>query len=249
MVVTKELESRLQEQMGSWYNTLLPWIQSEDADKVFSTLKQLKSQGKKLAPDSKDLWNAFKECPRDKFRVLLLGLCPYHTFRGSIPDADGIMFSNSNKKNHEQPNPSLATFYEGMEEDLYSTLTPLMPKWNDLRYLSNQGILMLNCQLTVTEGMAGSHTFWDNWCKWFIEEELNKNHRGIICVFMGAVASKYEKLVNPMQHYTKCIEHPAASSYRKGTQSWKHDKMFSYINTILKQNNGDEINWPDLLPF
>lgn len=243
MIITSELKKQLQEKMGSWYPVLEEYLKTEGFDDIMRQLKACTASGKKVAPLSGDLWNAFKYCPRDKFRVLMLGYCPYHTFKEGKPIADGIMFSNSYNKPGEQQQPSLQTFYDGMTDDL--GFNPLNPNRNDLRYLSKQGVLMLNAQLTVEENKAGSHIFWDPFTKWFIENVLNKHTRGIICIFYGTVVGKYEKMINPLQHYTKVVEHPAAVSYRKGEVSWKHGKLFSYIDQLLWDNNKEIIDWTD----
>jgi uracil-DNA glycosylase len=243
MTVTPQIEEKLRLQMGSWYPVLVEFIKTPEWDMIITELKKSTAAGKRVAPISDELWEAFRQCPRQEFKMLHLGYCPYHTFRDGKPIADGVMFSNSHNGQYDQQSPSLQAFYDGMEEDL--GFNPANPRRNSLEYISKQGVLMLNSQLTVEEGKAGIHMFWDTFMKWFIQKVMNEGTRGIVCVFYGIQAAKYEKMINPMQHYTKVVEHPAAQAYRSGSVTWKHDKLFTWCSDILWQNNKYIMDWTD----
>jgi len=156
MEITEKLEEQLKEKMGTWYPVLKEYVKTDGFTEIIGNLKKLSSQGKKLAPKSEDLWNAYKYCPRDKFRILMLGLCPYHTFKDKECVADGVMFSCSKTSKMEQQQPSLTAVYNGMEEDLYKGFNVHHPRKNDLKYLCKQSILMINSHMTV-EGVMAQH--------------------------------------------------------------------------------------------
>lgn len=247
MKIDTALESKLRYQMVSWYDTLSPWIATDDATEVFKEIKTAASAGKKIAPSSSEIWEAFKWCNRKRFRVMIMGYCPYDTFRDGKPIADGVMFSDSKKPKGDKQQFALQAFYHGISHDIGTVVG--YP--DDLRYLAEDGILLLNSQLTVEENKPGIHTMWDKFTRWFIEEVINKQERGLVCIFMGNQAAKYEKLINPMQHYTKIVEHPNAVMQRGGLpKDWKHGNVFSWASKIIRENNGDTIDWTnDALPF
>lgn len=57
-----------------------------------------------------------------------------------------------------------------------------------------------------------------------------------------------EKLSTPFIHYNFILKHPAYFS--RLNQPFEHQKVFSKINTLLKQNNNFEMKWFDEdLPF
>ncbi len=235
---------KVMEKFSSWGPMMRKYIESEEFDKIFITLKQLSQAGKKVAPESKDLFRSFSTCPKDELKVLMIGFCPYHTFKDKIPVADGLAFSCSKTSKIEQQQPSLITFYNAMEEDLYKGFNVNHPRHNDLLYLSKQGVMLFNTQLTVLEGMAGVHEeLWRSFTTYFLEEVISKYFTGLPIVFYGLAAQKFMKCINPLQHYILAVDHPASISYKGAGAIWDHKKLFTWTSRILKENNNIEINW------
>lgn len=217
----------------SWLNKLSPFLESAECNNIYNFLK---SQKTNIFPKSSNTWKAFKQCTYDNLKVVMVGLSPYHTKIGDVPVADGMMMSCSITKKLQ---PSLENLYNGMVEDL-EIMSPIKRNC-DLSYLAKQGVLLYNASLTVEEGKPGSHLkLWEPF-NVFLFNLLNSYNRGLVFIFFGKEAMKLEKMVNPLLHYTKIVQHPAAASYSNG--KWQHDNVFTWTNNILKQNNNEEIQW------
>lgn len=240
-----KITDQLRESMGpSWVEVMEQCIESDDFDNIFRQLKTATKAGKRVMPGSKDLFKALRLVSRDKVRVLFLGMCPYHTLLDKEPVADGLAFSCSySEKGMKYQQPSLSTFYEGLTNDLGIDKVGLFQHRYDLSYLAEQGVLLLNVQLSVEEGKAGSHTFWDGFTRYLLENVISRYMSGVPHVLFGQLAGRYEKYIDPLKHMIKVVEHPAALSHRGGYGEWKHDKLFSWVNRILWDNNKYEIDW------
>ena len=138
----------------SWHAKMQPFIESEACDEIYAFLKKEAGRGKKIAPLSSNVWRAFKETPLTDLKVVMIGMCPYHTAKNGIPVADGLLMGCSVT---QQLQPSLEKFYGGLEKELANGLDLRMPKSPDVSYLTRQGVLMLNAALTTEINKAGSH--------------------------------------------------------------------------------------------
>lgn len=245
-----ELTTDIREKVGSWVDKLSPYIQSKEFDAIIKALQhEAITNRKTIYPTSKELWNVFKYTPADNLKVLIVGYCPYHTPLDNVSKegvADGIGVSCSKSK---VPQPSLSSWWEGYQNDVKNELDPDYRDQLDLKYLCENGIMMYNCQLSVESQKPGSHAhIWDGFTTWFLTNVINELYTGIPIVFLGTVAAKYQKCIDPLRHYIKVVEHPAASAHR-GDGVWKHDKMFSWASKILKDNNGIELQWEKKEPL
>ena len=92
----------------SWHESIRPFIESKQCDEIYAYLKAESRRGKKIAPLSSDTYRCFKETPLDKMKVVLLGMCPYHTQFNGVPVADGLLMGCSTTGKLQ---PSLEQFY------------------------------------------------------------------------------------------------------------------------------------------
>lgn len=226
----------------SWHNDLRPFIESKECYEIYQKLKGLPKG--EVIPKSNLLWRPFKECKKDNLKVVFMGLSPYHTRYNNMDYADGLAFSTMLSKTP----PSLQLLHDAMEDDLgYKSAKP-----NDFSYLAEQGVLLLNAALTTSYQKAGNHVdLWYPFHKYMYENVYPK-HNGLIFLYFGKDAAKLSKLETPFIHYSKIVEHPAFSA--RQNREFKHENCFSWINKLLKENNGSEftINWmkfEETLPF
>lgn len=225
----------------SWHAKMKPFIESEECDKIYEFLKKESKRGKKIAPLSPNVFRAFKETPLDKLKVVMIGMCPYHTLKDGSPVADGLLMGCS-ETGFKQP--SLTQFYNALEKELYDGLNLHAPKSPNVSYLARQGVLMYNAALTTEINKAGSHIGnWEPFTKYLLEKVLDTS--GAIYVFLGKDAAKYEKYLPPMS-WSFTLSHPASASYKK--IDWETEGVFTKVNQILKQNNGETIDWLDVEP-
>lgn len=233
--------------LGTWGDKFSPFLSTGEFENIYKVLKEKSRRGISIFPESSQTYKAFEYCDYNNLKAIIVGMCPYHTKKDNIIVADGIALSCGNTNKLQ---PSLENWYKGIEEDLCGGMNLDMYQEPDLSFLSSQGVLMLNAALTVESGKAGSHQqLWEPFMKFFFIDIIGKYNRGLPIVFLGKEAEKYAYLVDEKQHYIKIVEHPAASSYAQ--RDWKHDNLFSWVNNIIKKNNGSEyeIKWYDNIPF
>jgi uracil-DNA glycosylase len=227
----------------SWHAKMKPFIESEQCDKIYAFLKAESKRGKKVAPISMHVWRCFKETSLDDLKVVMVGMCPYHTFKNDLPVADGLLMGCSVT---EQIQPSLSQFYGAIEREFYNGLNLSIIQNPDVSFLANQGVLMLNAALTTEMNKAGSHIeIWEPFMKYLFEEIIN--HLGVPIIFLGKDAARYKKYTGIFTHVFE-VSHPASASY-KGTE-WDTEGVFTKVNTLLEENNGFSVQWLDVdLPF
>jgi len=244
-----QVTDKIRSQMGSWVELFTPFIQSEQWDKIFTTLKTLSMNKRIVIPKSSDVFKSFELCDRHKVKAVIILMDPYPstTKEGDII-ADGVPMSCKGKSRLQ---PTLEQWYGGIEEDCGGTgesvigFIPDMDRSGDIDFLlTEEGVLLLNSCLTCELNKPGSHVeLWTPFMKFFIEEIVSNYYKGLPIVLCGAQAQKLEKFINPMLHYVKKIEHPVAASY--SNRVWDHQSVFKWINNILSANNGADyvIRW------
>ena len=227
----------------SWHDKMRPFIESKECDEIYEFLKKESKRGKKIAPLSSNTFRAFKETRLKDLAVVMMGMCPYHTFKDGEPVADGLLMGCSIT---EQLQPSLDKFYRGLENELYDGLQLRFKKKPDVSYLASQGVLMLNAALTTEINKAGSHiAIWEPFTKYVFENIIN--YTGVPIIFLGKDAAKYERYTAPMS-WTFTLSHPASAAYKQ--TDWDTEGVFTKVNKILQENNNLKIDWLDEeLPF
>ena len=79
----------------SWHSKMQPFIESEACDNIYKYLKAESRRGKRIAPLSSVMYRCFKETSLDDLKVVMMGMCPYHTFKYDEPVADGLLMGCS----------------------------------------------------------------------------------------------------------------------------------------------------------
>ena len=226
----------------SWHSKMQPFIESENCDNIYKHLKSESKRGKKIAPLSSVIYRCFKETSLDDLKVVMIGMCPYHTFYNGEPVADGLLMGCSVTNKLQ---PSLEKFYDGVEKDINDGLNLKYKKLADVKYLANQGVLMFNAALTTEMNKAGSHIqLWEPFTKYVLEEIITPT--GVPVIFLGKDASKYEKYTSPFA-WNFVMSHPASASYKN--TDWDTEGTFAKVNKVLKDNNNYEIMWLYDVPF
>ncbi|MEV4007284.1 uracil-DNA glycosylase [Actinomadura sp. NPDC049753] len=185
--------------------------------------------GQTVYPPREDLFNAFRHCPFDGARVLILGQDPYH----GPGQAHGLSFSV--REGVRLP-PSLRNIYKELAADLDVPA----PVSGDLTRWADQGVLLLNAVLTVRAGEAGSHAGkgWEDFTDAAIRALNDKTER-VVFVLWGAYARKKARLITGPQHTVIESAHPSPLSAKKffGT------RPFSAVNKALVDAGRAEIDW------
>lgn len=122
-----------------------------------------------------------------------------------------------------------------------------MPKNGNLSKWAEQGCLMLNCSLTVQQGISNSHTKHWKWFTDFIIEYISDNLENVIFVLWGKNAIEKLSLINNNKNHKFIISsHPSGLScnHKIGIFPAFNDvDHFNQINEFLCENNKDPIDW------
>ncbi len=229
-----KLDIDWEKQIGGWYDK--PAIRNfvNSAYMIQLIISIIKDGSKKTVyPSKQDVFKAFRLCPPDKLRVVILGQDPYHD--GS---ATGLAFANP--ESALRLSPSLKQIWHAAES---ATETIAMDFDQTLESWAKQGVLLLNTALTVEEGKAGSHSKrWEQFTL-FMLSYIAEYHPATILLLWGKHAQRYKDVgsVSTNCHVLEA-EHPVAPTYRG--EQWKC-RHFHRVNEIITGMNGKgfDIKW------
>ncbi|MCC8134228.1 MAG: uracil-DNA glycosylase [Tannerellaceae bacterium] len=183
-----------------------------------------------IYPPGPLIFNAFKHCPFDKVKVVILGQDPYHEPR----QANGFCFS-------VEPGipfpPSLLNIFKEIQDDIGRP----MPTTGDLTRWADQGVLLLNATLTVRAHQAGSHQHkgWETFTDAVIHK-LAESRDHIVYILWGSYAQKKGAFINPTRNLILKSAHPSPLSAYRGFFGNKH---FSKANDYLIASGQTTIEW------
>lgn len=175
------------------------------------------------------IFSAFKDCPFEKTKVVIIGQDPYYS--GFM--ADGHAFSVQ----IEKLPPSLKNIFKAVKNDYPNCVfeSGSLVEW------AKQGVLLLNTILTVQKGQALSHKDfgWQTLTSLAIDKLNQKGN--VVFLIWGGPAKKimdcYQKKANNLYLYAP---HPSPLSCYKGFLDCGH---FKKCNDFLKKNNMTEIDF------
>ena len=214
----------------SWKKVLKPEFEQAYM-KILEKFLEKESSTKNIFP-AKELWfSALNSTPLDEVKVVILGQDPYPT-KGH---AHGLCFSALPQVS---PLPkSLLNIYKELQSDLNidNMHTPHLQAW------AEQGVLLLNAVLSVTEGEANAHKNqgWEQFTDKIIEL-VNKECSSVVFILWGAYAQKKGKHIDTDKHLVLNDPHPSPLSAYRGF--WG-SKPFSKSNRYLKEQGKQEICW------
>lgn len=216
--------------MNSWKE----FIAAESTKEYYLKLKQVIDKAyatEVVYPPKEDIYNAFKHCPLDKVKVVILGQDPYH----GAGQAHGLSFSVN--KGIALP-PSLRNIYRELEQDVDF----INPNHGDLTYWAKQGVLLLNDVLTVKAAAAGSHQKlgWEQFTEHVISF-LSEQKSDLVFMLWGNHALKKGKKIDRAKHLVLVSGHPSPMSANQG--KWFGNKHFSQANTFLVSKGKQPIDW------
>ena len=217
---------------SGWARVLRSFMYSSDFKNILQTLAQESSLDKRFTPPLRDVFRAFKECPYEELKVVIVGQDPYPT----IDVADGIAFSCSKTMKLQ---PSLKFMLSEVNRTVYNgepiSNSPDLTRW------ANQGILMLNTALTTQINKVGMHyNIWKPLLNYLFDFLSNYNN-GLVYIYMGKEASTWADSVNDNCYKLFCA-HPASAVYNK-FRSWDSKDVFPTAQKIVKENYNYSINW------
>ena len=181
-------------------------------------------------PPGRLIFNAFKLCPFDRVKVVIIGQDPYH----GPGQAHGLCFSVNDGIAFP---PSLQNIFKEIQADLGKPI----PTSGNLTRWAEQGVLMLNATLTVRAHAAGSHQRrgWEEFTDAAIRA-LNNEREHLVFILWGAYAQKKGAFIDRSRHLVLTSAHPSPLSAHNGFFGNHH---FSLTNDYLRAHGQTPIDW------
>lgn len=129
-----------------WAKLFGPFIISSKMDSIYAVLKETKE---KILPPSTETYRAFQMVPPAKVRLVIINVEPYL----QVGEADGLAFSC---KEMEEVHTHLEKLFKPIAKE-YMLDYDKYYKEQDLSYLAEQGVLLLNRALTSVENKPKAH--------------------------------------------------------------------------------------------
>ena len=211
-----------------WRRAMAPFL-DRDSVTALSAFVDREYAEHQVFPPRDDLFAAFRLCPPDRARVLILGQDPYH----KAGQAHGLSFSV--RPGVAVP-PSLRNVYKEIREDL-GVATPTN---GDLTGWAAQGVLLLNAVLTVREGKPASHAGqgWEQFTDAAIRA-LDASPERVVFLLWGNYARQKASLVTGSEHVVIESGHPSPMNPR----GFLGTRPFSACNTALIAAGRPPIDW------
>jgi uracil-DNA glycosylase len=212
----------------AWREVLTPYLDA-GATRALGTFVAAEYAAGPVYPPLEDLFAAYRLCPPDACRVVLLGQDPYHR----PGQAHGLSFS---VRPPVKPPPSLRNIFAELAADLGVAA----PSTGDLTRWAAQGVLLLNAVLTVREGAAGSHAGrgWEAFTDATIRA-LNDRDQRIVFLLWGGYARRKAALVTNPAHVVLEAGHPSPLN----TRGFLGCRAFSAANKALADAGRTPVEW------
>jgi uracil-DNA glycosylase len=191
-----------------------------------------------LTPPPGKILEAFRLCPIESTRVVIMGQDPY------IKPGEAMGLSFSVTKGVTTP-PSLRNIYKCL---LNCGLIGRIPDHGDLSGWATQGVLLLNAALTTRLRESNAHAqVWSEYTDAVIKELSAKN--SIIFILLGGFAQGKKSLVDK-KHVILEWGHPSnlnrVNNDPANGANFLYCNVFSRANEHLRLQNGAPICWdPD----
>jgi uracil-DNA glycosylase len=218
----------------SWRSALSAEFEKPYFTDLENFLTDALNKGKEIYPPIDLVFEALNKTPLDSVRVVILGQDPYH----GPGQAHGLCFSVQEGVNP----PSLINILKelGHGPETSGNLTP----W------AKQGVLLLNCIMTVEKDEPASHKKrgWERFTDKIISlvsETATANSTPLALLLWGRPAQKKEKLLTP-GHFLVKSSHPSPRScYRSclSSRPFSGSRPFEKVNKYLNSKNQDPIDW------
>lgn len=165
-------------------------------------------------------------------KMVIIGQDPYSTgiieFDTFNYYYDGIAFSSSNTLKTPHSLSILHKWFKKTEESRGYEGKEI----NDLRYLVDRGIILINVIWTVSYGKPLSHNY-PEWYKFteFTLKLIQYFNKNVVFLLLGKEAQKMKYAIDKKSHYIFKEQHPAASRYRKNKNLYDSNVLLECMNS------------------
>ncbi|MEM1283632.1 MAG: uracil-DNA glycosylase [Chlamydiota bacterium] len=215
----------------SWHEVLKGELQKPYVQELIQFVDSERNRGEMVYPPEADVFSALWKTPFHKVRVVIMGQDPYH---GS-GQAHGMCFSVN--KGVSIP-PSLKNIFIELQNDVGIPI----PKHGCLESWAEQGVLLLNATLTVTESNPMSHhgKGWERFTDAIVYSLLERNDPIIFLLWGKSAQDKCNHIRAKSNHRILTAAHPSPLSAYRGFFGCRH---FSKVNEMVVALGGKPIDW------
>jgi uracil-DNA glycosylase len=207
-------------------------LRSAECRDVLAEIAALREKGERVYPIQKDVFRAFKDCPFEKVRVVILGQDPYAREGQAIGRAFAVPEST------EKMPRSLKNIFEEVRRDYPhgEMPKPTLQSW------ANHGVLLLNTTLTVRQGSIYSHSDigWKEAVTIPTLEKLSAEREHLVFMLWGNHAKSFKQhILNQPRHLVLEASHPSPRSVK----FFRKCGHFREANNYLKKHGIEPIIW------
>lgn len=205
-----------------------------------------KKSSAEIYPPQELIFEAFRLCPIEKLKVVVIGQDPYH----SPSMAHGLAFSVPAEQ--KRLPPSLLNIFKELSADLGLGTSCTFSgngsgsNMGDLTPWARQGVLLVNTVLTVERGKPASHSGlgWQELVVRALQELARLKPHMVWMVWGKSAESALNQLDLPDGHLVLRGAHPSPFSAHRGFFGTRH---FSQANAYLKAHGLEPIQWDCVL--
>lgn len=213
---------------NSWDLILRDEFNSEYFSNIMNRINSLYEE-EEVYPPKKDIFKALELTSFEDVRVVILGQDPY------IRKGQAMGLSFSVPKTCKKIPSSLKNIFKEMHDDIGIELG----KSGDLTPWAKNGVLLLNCILTVEEGKSLSHKYlgWEKFTDTIISS-LNEKER-VVYILWGNFAKTKGSLITNKNHLVITGGHPSFANVHK---KFFGGEYFSLANEYLNNSISWKLN-------
>lgn len=180
-----------------------------------------------------DPFRIFRIADFRDIKMVIIGQDPYSTgvieFDKFNYHYDGIAFSSSKTLKVPYSLSILHKWFRKTEEKRgYSG-----EEINNLKYLVDRGIILINVVWSVSHGKPLSHGYpeWYRFTEFTLKliQHYNKN---VVFLLLGKEAQRMQYAINKNNHYIFKEQHPAASRYKRNKNLYDSNVLLECMNSI-----------------
>lgn len=224
-------------QLKTWEEPLKEFLYNDIRGNFKNTFNNLKVEYERNAccPEYTDIFNCFKLTNFDSLKAVIIGLEPCDILTVS----NGLAFSSQKRFGVTL---TANVIYTSIE--MNQCLKFIRPNHSDLSSWASNGILLLNCFLTVKSNEKYSHRNigWTNFVD-FVIKTISVTKEKIIFFLWGLEAKLKEKLIDKSKHLILSACDPNPDQLHTRELFSDYYKQFIICNEYLKKNNLPEIDW------
>jgi uracil-DNA glycosylase len=204
-------------------------------DTIESALNDEISNGLEFYPKPHNIFKAFDMFNIKDLKVVVVGQDSYHNVaKNGIPLACGLCFSVPN--DCLKCPPSLRVIFNELQNEYGKKRTS-----TDVIDWSRQGVLLLNCALTVQKGKPGSHIkLWKDFTNDMIKY-IAVNTTNVVYILWGEFAKSFSMYIKRDNNLVLECRHPSPLAQNKGP--FIGNNHFKITNEYLVSVGKTPIEW------